>query len=145
MQMIYQKLTYSRYERDKRFAVARHEYKIVGVSYVVFRFQRMLRKLIKIIHVNVDEDLRGYITEREPYAGPPRCAETVYDALEKPEKLGRGNALSQDSLEDTVVDIRKEFSDIAFEHPCRPQLILRGLSGKCLEAVECPMRSLIKS
>src|SRR3989344_6823099 len=77
------------WQKRREPCVVNGEYdKIVGVTGVVFGFQFMLRKLVKLVHVYVHEKLACEIPERETFACRARI-ETADDVSDP----GEGAAL----------------------------------------------------
>jgi len=76
----------------------------------------MLHELVKLVHVDIDQELRREIAERktEPFA----CAlEARDDLYEKPEHIAVRHALSKDTDETALVYGCKELPHIAFQYP----------------------------
>ena len=63
-EVVVQKLAHLRQEAFQMLAIFAHNYKIIGITGVMLHFQRMFHKLVKFVHIDIGEKLRGEIADR---------------------------------------------------------------------------------
>lgn len=101
----------------------------------------MLHELIKLIHVNIDQQLRGQVAERQADAGNAGVEAPDNDG-EQPNDVLIGNALRHCLQKNRLIDIRKKLLDVALEHPDSLRIVFRNGIGKFFESVQGAMRPL---
>ena len=95
----------------------------------------MFHPFIKTVHVNIGEELRSEVTERQTYADLGLGVKTADDRIKKPQNFLIRNILAQNLEKRPVVDAREKLSDIALEHPNRSPVVTAGLGGELTEVV----------
>lgn len=107
--------------RDEFFQeifVIRHNNKIISVANIIFNSQFFFHKLIKLIHVDISEQLRCQITNRKPSSSKQigrLSGKTLDYFLHKPQSLRIFHFPSQKFDQDSVVNAIKKLSYIALE------------------------------
>src|SRR3989344_3090775 len=110
-----------RYPRNESFQIApvfMQENEIIGVSYIVFYLQLSFQKLIKLVHINIHEELACEIPEWQTNAWFAFRMEAIDDFIQKPKRIVTSDAPPQDIFQYSVINARKELLDIAFQNPC---------------------------
>ena len=122
----------------------REKYEIVGIPDVVFSLQFVFCVLVKFVHVHVHEELRREIAE---WQTSTLCAgiEAADDLSYEPDNVGIGNVSRDNTHQDFLVDRGKEFSDITFQNPNCPRVILACAIRKGAKAIHCLVRSFSDS
>lgn len=115
---------------------------VVGVPEIILDLQFVLHELVEFVHVNVHEELRGEVAERQSRARSGR-RKTADHLAEKPPSFPIRYIAPQDFRQHAMVDARKKFSDVAFQDPHRFRVIRAFLSGERTEAVQCLVGSFI--
>jgi hypothetical protein len=98
-----EKLLYLREYVIKPFSVAGEEYEVVGIPNVILRFQRVLGKLVELIHIDVHQELRSQIAKWQSLAVLVRM-ETPDYLREEMHYVIVWNVLTDDPQKDLVVD-----------------------------------------
>ncbi len=117
-------------KKSQILAIAGKNDKIISISDVVFDFQLMLHELIKIIHVDIDENLRSEIAERQALTTSicsivyNRCVETFYDFIKKPECIIVSDMLFKNFKKYLMVYGGEEFLDVTLQNPALFGIIL---------------------
>ena len=93
-----------------------HNHKIISIPHVVFSLEIMLHKLIKLIHVNIRQELRGEIAERQTLAALCRM-ETTDDFHNERFDIRVWNVFLDNAEQYPVINRGKEFADVTFKYP----------------------------
>lgn len=102
-----------------------------------------LQELIKLVHINIREELASEIAERQADTCSAFCAETVNDFAQKPQRITVFDSPVQDVLQNFMVDAREKLSDIAFQNPCRPHMVPGNNPRALSEAVHGAVRTFV--
>jgi len=102
----------------------------------------VLHKLVKLVHIDIHQELRGEITERKSYTFLFYVEAADY-LRKKPENTLVGDARLENADETTLVNRRKELTHVALEHPDRLRVIARDAVRESAEAVERFVASLV--
>ena len=124
--------------------VRRKDGKVVGITEIIFRLESMFHKLVEFVHVNVYQKLGGQIAERKSDTGDTRI-KTPDDYRYEIEDILIGNIFCGYIQENRVIDVCEKLSDVAFEHPYRPDVVLRNPADEFSESAESAIRFVIKS
>src|SRR3989344_6864760 len=120
--------------------------KIVCIADIVFRFQLMLHKLVKIIHVYIHEQLARQVTEWQSfgYKLDIRCpiCETADDFGNENANVFVGNISAHDAEQYRLINGREELLDVAFQDPAGASVIARYFVCKLPESIHRAMCSL---
>jgi hypothetical protein len=74
-----------------------------------------------------------------------RDTEAIYHLVEKPKSILIGNMPRKNTLQNCMVDVCKEFPDVALEHPACSGIVPRYLPSKFLESAYSPVCPLINA
>ncbi len=133
--------------RDKVFQeifVIRCNNKIISVANIIFNFQFFFHKLIKLIHVDIGEQLRCQITNRKPSSGKQigkLSGKTLDYFLHKPQSPKVFHLSLQKLDQDSVVNTIKKLSDITFKCIRCLSVILRDLTKHYVQNMNAFMSS----
>lgn len=67
LKMCFEKIIHLQKQSSYDITIVRTYDKVIGISDVVFDFKIMLDVLIKLVHVDIDQELGGEVTERETH------------------------------------------------------------------------------
>ena len=76
----------------KHFFLFVKDDEIIRISNVILYLESMLHKLIKFIHINIHQKLRGEIAERQPLAWRSTL-KTIDHSFDQPDNIRVGNIL----------------------------------------------------
>jgi len=144
-QVVIQKRRDARQQHRKKLPVFRQKSEVVCVTDVMPRLEPMLHELVELVHVDVGEELRGQVPERQADAGPAVGRETLDDVPQERGRLRFRNGFLQNAQQDPVVDAREELADVALQDPTRSGMITTGLPRHRPVTVERAMRPLADS
>ena len=103
--------------------------KIVGVTKVLLRANHVLHKLVKLVHIDVHEELGGEIAERETDAG--RRGKAADHLFQQPDDALVCNVGFHNFNEYRMVDACEELADVALKYPAGACVILtHGISER---------------
>lgn len=113
---IAKKSMYTWQERHELVSICGKKNEIVSIADVTPNLERVLRKLIELVHVNIHEKLRRKVSERQTLSlfNTRCCTKAGDDVLEENESTIIRNPRMENVKKDSVVDRSKELSDIAF-------------------------------
>lgn len=97
--------------------------KIISITGVVFDLKFSFHELVKLVHVDVHEQLAREIPKRQANIVLAFCFETIDDLTEQPQNIGILYVLGQNVFQNGMIDICKELSDVAFKNPDRIRVI----------------------
>ena len=103
----------------------------------------MFHKLVKLVHIDVDQKLRCEITKRQTFAR--FSMEASDDSSQKLQNIPIRNVLCENMKEDTLVNRSEKLPYITLEYPNSPCMIVGSLASKASEAVDGFMDSFIVS
>ena len=98
----------------------------------------MFNELIELVHINVHQKLRGEVTKWKSDSRISRI-ETLDDRRDKPYDISVRNILFHYTEQNSLIDIRKEFLDVTFQHPDGLGIIL---GDNIVELAEPPKGSM---
>ena len=96
--------------------VLREKHEIIGVSDIESCFELVPYELVKCVHVYVDEQLRSEVAKREAFSFF-FCVKAINNLIKQPKDVFVRYVFLQNAFENMVVDIFKEFLDVAFQNP----------------------------
>lgn len=129
-----------RHERLEPRAVSGEYDEIIGIADVAASLETVLRELVELVHVQVRQELRGEIAERQ--AAPFR-AEAAYHLFEQADRELVRYASMQDLHERIVMDGSEELPDVALEDVAGTRMIPRFGICEGAEPVHGAMRPLL--
>jgi len=88
--------------------------KIIRIPNTVFDFQISLEKVVKFIHINIYKKLARQIAKRESDARLVFCVKTANYLSEKANYIFISHAEFQNIFQNSVINVCKKFSDVAF-------------------------------
>jgi len=141
-QLIQQKIAYVQEHLLKFIPISRKEHKIVRIPHIRFRLERMLHELVKLVHIDIYEKLRGEVPEREPDTFS-RAEKTPHNLPEKPQDISVWYALGQYRKQTLLVYRSKELPHVAFQYPDRTCVIVRDAEREPSEMFECLMTTFL--
>jgi hypothetical protein len=102
----------------------RDDHKIIGIASVPFYPQCVFYKVIKFVHIDVREHLRGQITDGDAFAHGCRVA--LYNFCQKPKSFIIRNSPLKNAEQNGMINGVKKLSHVAFKDPAftRPVLAL---------------------
>ncbi len=115
--------------------------KIVGVADVMCCLQIALYEVIKHVHVDIDQKLARKVTERKSDAGPAVRVKTPDHFREEPKNICVVDMPFDDVEENRMIDVGKELSYVAFQHPSGTGVVFGNLGGKFSKTIDCAMRT----
>lgn len=95
----------------------------------------MLHELVKLVHIDIHEELRREIAERQTQTCS-RALKTTNDLLKEPENVAVWYALLEYPQQPFLVYGRKELPHVAFQHPDRSRVIAGDAVCEPLEMLE---------
>ena len=111
----------------KILSVARKKHEIIRIADEVFRFEYVLHVLVKLVHIDVDEQLTRQVAEREP---PHTEVKPRYIGRKAGNNLGNEgtDALIWDEARDDIeknslINRGEKFAYIALEYPAGASVI----------------------
>ncbi|KKS56340.1 MAG: hypothetical protein UV20_C0015G0001 [Candidatus Magasanikbacteria bacterium GW2011_GWA2_42_32] len=116
-----------------------NEHEIVGIPYVSDDFQFVLNKLIQFIQINICEQLRGQVAQRQAR----RIA--VNYILQQSHELIIVHPFSQNIQKNRMVDRIKKLSHIQLQNPQNARIVARQFEPKFVEALNCCVSAFIFS
>lgn len=134
-QLIQQKIVCAQQHLLKFTPISRKEHKIVRIPHIRFHLERILHELVKLVHIDIYEKLRGEVPEREPDTFS-RAEKTPHNLPEKPQDILVWYALGQYRKKALLVYRGKEFPHVAFQHPDRTRVIVRDAKREPSEMFE---------
>lgn len=144
MQGQFQSLTQKPLQKQKQAPqfrlVMRENDKIIRIADVVRNFEFVLHELVKLVHVDVHEKLGGEVTERQSFSGNSRI-ETPHNLPKETKNVAIRNSFADERKENTVVNARKEFSDIALQDKAGSRVIFARLVRKRTKAIHRAVRT----
>ena len=119
----------------------RKDDKIIGIPYVEFCLQSVFYKLVKLIHVDIDEQLRREIPEWQTFADTSNSAgrhslmclagtEAAYNFGDESHDSFVGNITYNDINENLLIDRSEKLPDVALEYPALPMLCSNAASKR---------------
>lgn len=126
---------------------------IVRISYTTCDLHVPFQEMIEFVHVDIHEQLRSEIAKwkalwrydsslldriSKRYIG----SETVDDLRDEPYDFFVPDAMFQNILQDLVIDVGEEFSDVTFQDPHGSRVIVRNFTDVFPEAVDSAVRAL---
>lgn len=109
--------------------ICRQESEIIGIAGVVLRAQRVLHKLVKLIHVHVYQQLGGKIAQRKPDTRSG-AVKTPDNLFEQPERLAIRNIRLENAQQHVLINAREELLDIHLQDPAGTRVIPAHLPRK---------------
>ena len=113
--------------------------KVVGITDVVCHFQIALYKMIERIHVNVDQKLACEIAKRQPNARLAVGMKTPDDFSEEPKNVCIVDVSLNGVEENRMINVGKELSYVAFQHPDGAGMVSGNFGRKLLETIDRAM------
>lgn len=109
--------------------ICRQQSKIISIAGVVLCAQRVLHKLVKLIHVHIDQELGGEVAERKPntWSG---AVETPDNLFQQPERLAIRNICFENAQQHVLINAREELLDIHLQDPAGARVIPAHLPRK---------------
>ena len=101
----------------------------------------VLGVLVELVHVDVDQELGGEITEWQSFSWSR--LESPYDLTQEPENIFIRYMHCKDLEKNIMIYGSKKLSHVAFKHPAGLCVISRNLIAKRLEALYSFMRSFV--
>ena len=101
----------------------------------------MLHELVKLVHIDIHEELRGQVPERQTEARF-RALEAAYDLSEKPKHIAIWYARLEYPQEALLVYGGEELAYVAFQHPDRASVIAGDAVCESPEMLVCLVISL---
>ena len=108
---------------------------IVGIPDAMGDFHLPFQKVVKLIHVNIHQKLAGEISQGQADVWSVLGVETSDHFAQKQDRISAFDVFLQNIAQDLMIDIGEEFSDIAFQNPDRPRVILRNLESLIAETI----------
>lgn len=99
----------------------------------------MLHELVEAVHVDINEELRGEVAERQPRACFPRI-KTGNDMANESKNTFVRYARYKDAHEDILIDRGKEFPYVALQNPTGTRVIAGDFICKGTKPIHCLMR-----
>lgn len=122
----------------------REKNEVVRITDVISRFQLVLYELIKLVHVDIHEQLRSEVPERQAFT-LLRRVEATHNFYEERLDVFILDVQRQYIKQNLLVNGGEKLSDIALEYPYRARVILTCLVCKLPEAIHRAMRALALS
>lgn len=98
----------------------------------------MLHKLVKLVQVDVDQELRGEVAQGQAYVPQGVALRKAADyTFQKPKDVLVGNVFSEDFIKDSVVYGSEELFDVALEYPTCASMVAGHLLCTCSKLVPC--------
>src|SRR3989344_5372442 len=117
------------------------KYKIISIANVISLLEPVLYKLIKLVHIDIHQELGCEITEGQAFASTSTL-KTLYHSLNEPESIGISNMSFYNFNKTRLINRGKKFSNVAFKHPhsfCMPKRCRSSRFLKCLNSSMCPL------
>lgn len=115
---------------------------VVGVADIMTYTKFLLHIAIKFVHIDIHQELRGQIPERQPL---PRCNALEardYD-MKKHAHFHILDMKFEQALEYGVIDVCEEFAYVALKHVAGARVVSRYLPSKQVEPIHGAMRALL--
>ncbi len=131
LKFCFKKVLYFYNELLKVFSVSGYDDKIVGVSGIMLDLQLIFHKLIKLVHINIGEKLRGEVANRKSFLVEQvgiTTRKTAYNFFRQPQSIQVLNFLSQNFRKNEVVYGIKKLFHIAFQNIAGLSVVSRHLS-----------------
>jgi hypothetical protein len=126
------------------FFVGGNYHKVVGVARVMFDLQIMLNELVEFVHVNVGEQLRSKIADRQTMTLKERRLsgrKASNNLLHKPHGIRVDYPLLENRQQNLVINRIEKLSHIAFEREARPCVVSAFSSDHALGGQHALVRS----
>jgi hypothetical protein len=124
---------------NKQFFARMKKYEIVGIPYVSDDFQFVLNKLIQLIQINICEQLRGKVAQRQAR----RIA--VNYILQQSHELVIVHSFFENIQKNRMIYRIKKLSYIQFQNPQNARVVVRQFEPKLVEALNCCVSAFIFS
>ena len=104
-------------------------------------FHLPFQEMIKIVHVNVHQELASEVAQRQADVRPVFGMETPDHFTQKQDRISALDVSLKNIAQNFMIDIGEEFSDVTFQNPDCPRVIPRNLASVVAEAVYCSVRA----
>src|SRR3989339_1696544 len=139
LQLFVHEICYFAKAIHKKFFVLVKENKIVGVTHIPDDFQFVFNKLIQFIQINICEQLRSQVTQRQT------GRVTVDYVAQQHHETIVSNSLSENVQENLMINRIKKLLYVQFQNPQHLSVISRQFKPKTLQSLYCSVGAFIFS